>query len=174
LNGDSHKHVLPLQQDLRTSQKQEPIEGWPQVTFSYCNYDRLTLGRQGGRFDRNLFAKDVVASIVNNITLMSQYKVVVYVPLTHTDVVRDAIGSVGGGVLGNYSFCSFSTRGVGRFKPEVGAHPTIGTVGVPEQVEEERIEVTCDEAVVKTVVAAIRRVHPYEEVAMDVWELKTL
>ena len=47
-------------------------------------------------------------------------KIVVYVPLTHTDVVREAIGKAGGGKLGKYSFCTFSTRGIGRFRPMVG------------------------------------------------------
>jgi hypothetical protein len=104
---------------------------------------------------------------------MSQHKIVVYVPLTHTDAIREAIGTAGGGKLGKYSFCSFSMRGIGRFKPEEGAHPHIGKVGELEQVEEERIEVTCDSRVVGNVIAAIKRVHPYEEVAMDVWQLES-
>lgn len=103
---------------------------------------------------------------------MSHYKLVVTVPLDHANRVREAIGEAGGGKLGKYNFCSFSIRGVGRFKPEVGAHPTIGEVGTLEQVEEERIEITCDAAVLEDVVAAIKRVHPYEEIAMDIWELK--
>ena len=101
------------------------------------------------------------------------HKIVVYVPLTHTDVVREAIGTAGGGKLGKYSHCSFSTRGIGRFKPEEGANPHIGQVGKLEEVEEERIEVTCDSRVVGNVIAAIKRVHPYEEIAMDVWELES-
>ena len=98
-------------------------------------------------------------------------KIVVYVPLSHADIVRDAIGKAGGGKLGKYSFCSFSARGVGRFKPEEGAQPHIGTVGKLEEVEEERIEVTCEAELVEKVVAAIKKVHPYEEVAMDVYEI---
>jgi len=98
-------------------------------------------------------------------------KIIVYVPLTHADIVREAIGSAGGGVLGKYSFCSFSIRGVGRFKPEAGAQPHIGTVGRLEEVEEERIEVTCDDSLVDTVVKAIKKVHPYEEVALDIYRL---
>jgi hypothetical protein len=105
---------------------------------------------------------------------MSQHKLVVYVPLSHTDVVRKAIGEAGGGKLGNYSFCSFATRGVGRFLPNDKAHPTIGKSGVFEEVEEERIEVTCDSAVLKEVITAIRTVHPYEEIAMDVWKLEEI
>lgn len=104
---------------------------------------------------------------------MSQHKIVVYVPLTHADQVREAIGQAGGGKLGDYSFCSFSVKGIGRFKPEAGAHPAIGAVGKFEEVEEEKIEVTCDSEKVQEVIAAIKRVHPYEEIAMDVWPLET-
>ena len=102
------------------------------------------------------------------------FKLIVTVPLTHGTIVREAIGNAGGGRLGKYSFCSFSTRGVGRFKPEAGAQPHIGKVGKIEEVEEERIEVTCDGALVKDVIAAIKKVHPYEEVALDVYRLEDL
>lgn len=98
------------------------------------------------------------------------YKIVVYVPLSHADRVREAMGSAGAGKLGNYAFCSFSSRGVGRFKPEEGACPAIGHIGAFEAVEEERIEVTCEERVLSQVIAAIKQAHPYEEIAMDVYE----
>lgn len=104
--------------------------------------------------------------------IASRSKLIVFVPLTHADAVRQAIGAAGAGKLGKYSFCSFSTRGVGRFKPLEGAKPHIGTVGKLEEVEEERIEVTCDRSLVDDVVAAIKKVHPYEEVALDVYKLE--
>jgi hypothetical protein len=103
---------------------------------------------------------------------MSRKKIVVYVPLGHADKIRAVIGEAGGGVLGKYSFCTFSTRGVGRFQPEEGAKPHIGKIGELEAVEEERIEVTCDEKVVKKVIAAIKDVHPYDEVALDIYSLE--
>lgn len=99
-------------------------------------------------------------------------KIVVYVPLTHAEAVRAAIGEAGGGKSGNYSFCSFSVRGMGRFRPEVGANPHIGEVGRREEVEEERIEVTCAPDVIGKVIAAIKAVHPYEEIALDVYALE--
>ena len=104
---------------------------------------------------------------------MPYYKIVVYTPLDHADKVREAIGKAGGEKLGKYSFCSFSTRGIGRFKPEKGASPHIGKIGKLEQVEEERIEITCEKSVLKDVIAAIKRVHPYEEIAMDIYPLET-
>lgn len=101
-------------------------------------------------------------------------KVIVFVPESHADIVREAIGKAGGGKLGNYSFCSFSSKGLGRFKPEDGAHPAIGEVGKLEIVEEERIEVLCRRQVLQDVVAAIKAVHPYEEVALDVYPVEEL
>ena len=98
-------------------------------------------------------------------------KIVVFVPLTHCAVVRQAIGDAGGGKIGNYSHCSFSSKGIGRFKPLQGAHPAIGEVGKFEEVEEERIEFVCERGLARGVVEAIKKVHPYEEVAMDVYEL---
>jgi hypothetical protein len=99
-------------------------------------------------------------------------KIVVTVPVKDADKVRQAIGEAGGGKAGKYSFCSFSVRGVGRFVPGDGAHPAIGEVGKPEEVEEERIEVSCDDALLADVVAAIRRVHPYEEPVIDIYPLE--
>ena len=103
---------------------------------------------------------------------MSQHKIVVFVPVAHADAIREAIGRAGGGKLGHYSHCSFSVRGVGRFRPEKGAQPAIGQVGKLEEVDEERIEITCDTPLVRDVVAAIVSAHPYEEPALDVWPLE--
>ncbi len=103
--------------------------------------------------------------------MTKKYKLVVYVPLTHADAVRGAIGDAGAGVIGNYTHCSFSVRGVGRFKPEEGATPFIGEVGKLENVEEERIEVTVSEEALERVIAAMKSAHPYEEVAYDVYAL---
>ena len=99
-------------------------------------------------------------------------KIVVYVPEANANKVRDAIGKAGGGKIGNYSFCSCSSKGVSRFRPGEGANPTIGAVGKLEEVIEERIEVTCSRELVVEVITAIKQVHPYEEVALDVYPLE--
>lgn len=65
--------------------------------------------------------------------------IVVNVPIEESDSMRDAIGKAGGGKLGNYSFCSFSIKGLGRSLPGNQANPTIGTSGQLEVIEEERI-----------------------------------
>lgn len=99
-------------------------------------------------------------------------KIVVYVPVAYADAVREAMGKAGAGKIGNYSFSSFSAKGVGRFKPEKGAHPTIGKVGEITEVQEERIETICEKSKLKKVISAIKKVHPYEEVALDIYPLE--
>ncbi len=101
-------------------------------------------------------------------------KLVVFVPETHTHVVRDAMGKVGAGKIGNYTYCTFSTKGIGRFMPEGGAHPHIGQVGKLEEVLEERIETVVERAKLQEVVEAIKKVHPYEEVAFDIYPLESI
>jgi hypothetical protein len=99
------------------------------------------------------------------------HKIITFVPIGHAQKMRQAMGDAGAGVLGNYHHASFSTKGVGRFIPDEGAKPSIGKVGQLEEVEEERIEVICDSEKVKDVVAAIRKNHPYEEVALEIYQL---
>ena len=98
-------------------------------------------------------------------------KVVVFVPVTHADMVGKAMGDAGAGNIGNYDYCSFSSKGIGRFHPLKGANPTIGKVGKFEEVEEERIETVCPKEKVKAVIEAMKKVHPYEEVAFDIYPL---
>jgi hypothetical protein len=102
---------------------------------------------------------------------MERVKIVTFVPETHADIVREAIGNAGGGHIGNYTHCSFSVKGVGRFIPGEGADPAIGTIGNLESVQEERIEIVCERILAKKVMEEIRRVHPYEEVPIDVYPL---
>lgn len=102
---------------------------------------------------------------------MKNVKIVVFVPLTHTDAVRKAVGDAGAGVIGNYSYCSFSSKGVGRFKPNDKANPHIGSANKLEEVEEEKIEFVCLKDKARKIIEAMKKIHPYEEVAFDVYEL---
>lgn len=98
-------------------------------------------------------------------------KIVVFVPVDRADAVRGALVDAGAGSLGHYRACSFSSRGIGRFTPVDGANPAIGAIGVPEAVEEERIEVVVEPARAREAIAAMRAAHPYEEPAYDLIRL---
>lgn len=102
----------------------------------------------------------------------NKYKLVVFTPLTHADVVREALGRAGAGVIGNYEYCSFSSIGYGRYRGNEKSSPSIGVAGNYEKVEEERIEVVVNESILKNVITEVKKVHPYEEIAYDVYRLE--
>ncbi len=101
-------------------------------------------------------------------------KFVVFVPFSHADIVRKALGEAGAGRIGNYNFCSFSSCGTGRFRGNEKTNPAIGETGKYEAVEEERIEVIVPREILEKVVEKVKSVHPYEEVAFDVYPLENL
>lgn len=98
-------------------------------------------------------------------------KIVVFTPLTHADEVRKTLAEAGAGHIGKYDFCSFSSKGIGRFRPLKGSLPFIGEQDKIECVEEERIEVICPIELYLKVLVAVKRVHPYEEPAIDIYPL---
>ena len=99
-------------------------------------------------------------------------KVVVFAPETAADAIRQAMGMAGAGEIGDYAGCSFTSSGTGRFLPETGAHPSVGSVGEAEVVEEVRIEAVVPAWSVGAVRSAIAEAHPYEEPAVDVYPLE--
>jgi len=101
-------------------------------------------------------------------------KFVVFVPFSHADAVRQVLGEAGAGKIGNYDFCSFSSRGTGRFRGNEKTNPAIGEAGKYEAVEEERIEAIVPRGILKEVLGKVKSVHPYEEVAFDIYPLEDL
>jgi len=102
----------------------------------------------------------------------AKYKIVVFVPAADLEAVRDAMAGAGAGVIGEYTYCSFATPGRGTFLGGAAARPAVGQAGRLEVVEEWRLEMITAGAVLPAVVAAMKRVHPYEEVAYDVYKLE--
>jgi hypothetical protein len=101
-------------------------------------------------------------------------KLVTFVPVDHAEAVRTAITAAGGGTIGDYDSCTFTTIGEGRFRPLAGANPVVGSVGQVETVEEARVECVLPRRLRTQVVQAMLAAHPYEEVAYDVLELATV
>ena len=94
-------------------------------------------------------------------------KLVVYVPLSHKEQVRDALCKAGAGCIGHYAHCTFGTEGEGTFLPLEGTNPYVGQQGTLERTEEIRLETVIPASKVRQVLAAMVAVHPYEEVAYD-------
>jgi hypothetical protein len=98
-------------------------------------------------------------------------KLVVFVPVEALDVVRDAVFAAGAGRIGDYERCSWYTEGTGTFFAGEGADPNVGEKGREERVPELRLETVFPEDRQDDVIAALRRAHPYQEPAFDVYPL---
>jgi dinuclear metal center YbgI/SA1388 family protein len=100
------------------------------------------------------------------------YKLTVFVPLGYEDPVRQALGDLGLGVIGLYSHCSFASRGLGTYRPLPGAQPFRGAVASLSRAEESRLEMLAPESLLPAALTRLKEVHPYEEVAYDLYPLK--
>jgi hypothetical protein len=107
-----------------------------------------------------------------NCTMSKKYKLVVFVPQANLEQVRIAVCSAGAGKIGNYDNCTFMSSGIGTFRPLPGANPSVGKVGELERVGEARLEVTVEKDKLKEVLEAMKKVHPYEEIAYDIVKLE--
>ena len=99
------------------------------------------------------------------------YKICVYVPDNSVEKVKQALFDAGAGKIGNYDCCCWQTEGVGQFRPLQNSRPAIGSLNEVEHVKEMKIELVCEDHLVKTVIQAMKQSHPYEEPAFDVWQL---
>ncbi|MBN1391175.1 MAG: Nif3-like dinuclear metal center hexameric protein [Sedimentisphaerales bacterium] len=99
------------------------------------------------------------------------YKLVVFVPVASAAKVSNAVFAAGAGAIGNYSDCGFTAEGTGTFLPMAGARPAIGKKGKLEKVNEIRFETIVPAEKLNNCIAAMRKAHPYEEPAFDVFKL---
>lgn len=98
-------------------------------------------------------------------------KLAVYMPKESLEVVRNVIIKHNNCTIGNYKGCTFAEEGMGSFVPLEGSQPYIGKQGVCELVEEVKLECMIYQKDVKTLIEKIASVHPYEEMAYDVYIL---
>ena len=104
----------------------------------------------------------------------SRYKLVVFVPQTHLEQVRIAVSNAGAGKIGKYDNCSFMTSGIGTYRPLKSAKPYKGDIGRIERIGEARLEVTVPKKKLKQVISAMKKVHPYEEIAYDIYKMENI
>ncbi len=99
---------------------------------------------------------------------INKVKIFVTIPVQNVETVRNAVCNAGAGIIGEYECCTSSTKSIGTFKPNDKANPYIGEKNKLEFVEEEKLEFVCDVNKVKNVITELRKVHPYEEPAIDI------
>ncbi|MBS3914152.1 MAG: Nif3-like dinuclear metal center hexameric protein [Bacteroidetes bacterium] len=99
-------------------------------------------------------------------------KLVVFVPHAQAEAVLNALFAAGAGNIGQYSECSFSLEGSGTFKAGLNTNPYVGEKGERHFEKETRLEVILPSHLQHHVVTAMIDVHPYEEVAYDIYKLE--
>ncbi len=99
---------------------------------------------------------------------VKKVKIIVTAPVENINEIRNAICDEGAGIIGEYTYCTISTKCIGTFIPSDNANPYIGENNKLEFVQEEKLEARCDVNIVKRVLKRLREVHPYEEPAIDI------
>ena len=101
-----------------------------------------------------------------------QYKLTVFVPESDYERVAEACFAAGAGRIGandRYTECGFRLPGIGTFKAGDEANPTVGSIGVRENVAELRFETIVPASRLVAVVRAMSAAHSYEEPAYDLY-----
>ena len=96
-------------------------------------------------------------------------KLVTFCPIAQAEAVRTALFAAGAGHIGNYDECSFNSEGVGTFRPNEWANPVLGQKGMRHQENETKIEVVYAKHLEGSILKALFKTHPYEEVAYELY-----
>jgi dinuclear metal center YbgI/SA1388 family protein len=138
------------------------------IYSAHTNLDSVTggvndvLGARIGLRDLHVLAQPVKAD---------RSKLVVFVPSTHVKKMMDTLFAMDTGHIGNYSCCTFRCEGFGTFFVKQGSSPMFGESGTLNDVQEHRIEVLVENNALDMVVDNVKKVHPYETMAYDVYPL---
>jgi dinuclear metal center YbgI/SA1388 family protein len=121
---------------------------------------------RGGGGDR----RALIAKALSRHT--EECKIVTFCPRANVEQLRGAMASAGAGNIGRYQACSFFAEGTGTFLGGPGTHPAVGSAGQMEEAKEVRLEMVLSRRSVPLALELLRRFHPYEEPAIDVYTLE--
>lgn len=100
------------------------------------------------------------------------YKLNYFVPQDAKEKTKQALFDIGVGKYDNYEYCSWETLGYGQFKPVGNANPHLGKLNELEVVSEYKIEMICSNELIQQAIKTLKEVHPYEEVAYEVFKIE--
>jgi len=99
------------------------------------------------------------------------YQIFFYVPKNFLDKVKNAVFDAGAGKYKNYSHCCWQTKGIGQFKSLKGSNPYKGKKNNIYKISEYRVELICQKNNIINIINALKKNHPYEEVAYGIIKL---
>ena len=102
------------------------------------------------------------------------YKLCFYVPESHLESVKEAVFAAGAGCIGAYDSCCWQSLGQGQYRPLEGSQPYLGQTGKLEQVAEWKVEMVVTDERIHDAVKALKKSHPYETPAFEVWRLSDM
>lgn len=116
---------------------------------------------------------------LKNISILKPKKnqlcnLVFYCPKEYVSDIRKELFNKGAGSIGSYDSCSFNFTGQGTFKPLSGSNPFIGSVGKLHQKKEECVSLVFPKYLKKDIIKVLKKKHPYEEVAYQLYDLENL
>jgi dinuclear metal center YbgI/SA1388 family protein len=104
--------------------------------------------------------------------LEQKVKVVVFIPSGYEENITEALKGLKAGRIGPYRLCTFKCRGEGTFLPDEDSHPFLGEVGRLQRASEWRLEILTNRDDLGELIKTVRRLHPYEEMAYDIYPLE--
>ena len=138
------------------------------IYSSHTNLDVLNTGVSRKMAEKlNLQNIKVLSPLKNKLL-----KLVTYIPEDHFEKVREAIFEAGAGVIANYDKCSFSLAGTGSYRAGEDTNPFAGKKGNFHLEKEVRFETIMPAHLRDQVIGALITMHPYEEVAYDIYALE--
>lgn len=142
------------------------------IFSAHTNLDSVKDGLNDMLADKiGLYNLKTLGSVIGN----ENCKLVIYAPVEYEDNVlnslfEDTIENRAG-KIGGYTCCSFRGHGKGTFKPGSGAKPFAGKYNEINHVEEVRIETVVHKSDLDSVLKNVRKKHPYETMAYDVYPI---
>jgi dinuclear metal center YbgI/SA1388 family protein len=94
-----------------------------------------------------------------------------YVPEAFEKIVREKLHEAGAGNIGEYSSCSFSSEGTGRFTPSENSNPFQGEKNSPSAQKELKVDMLFPAHLENEIIETLKQAHPYEEVAYYITSL---
>lgn len=117
-----------------------------------------------------------VLGLINHKILMPKkenlLQLSVYVPKENAEALKDALFEAGAGNIGNYDECSFKIVGEGTFRPLENSTPYSGEKNIRKNADEVQISVILEKFKLNTIISAMKKAHPYEEVAHQIYSLE--